>query len=444
MFERHLRTSAPPTRRAWNDLVEHLETLPITPGPGMLMRRTPRGTVLWPVKRRGGGIGDGGRWTINAGKPAKIFVGEGFVNYFRLTSWDTEDDITEQPEPQFVRGKVPTLDGTPLTAEDRPFFDASGKTGGTVWLVVQAHECIPSALPPDPERLLLTNKSVRPEIDNGEVAIEIASFDLEDVPGSETGAKRLKNLAYKLRSDWEQPYLCAGNVSPDDDSFLGDGSADSEPPDSTPEDSTDDPPPRPAGCKVSMSVRWLNKVDCFPPGAAYTGALPCTPGPFTFELEVTFTGIDPFDKPCPGWAYGVRMEGSSTPEVVWVNSRTKVVKFHFDSAPACGRATVVWRARGFGPFRGPDNEIIPSCCGHLFSGSITTEQLPPVCGCGCSSSGDLDGDGVPNDIDDDIDGDGWGNDVDGDVDGDGILDEADPDIDGDGTPNEGDSTPEGQ
>lgn len=43
----------PPTREAWNNLVKSLEGLVISPGPGMLMRRTATGTALWPRKRRG-------------------------------------------------------------------------------------------------------------------------------------------------------------------------------------------------------------------------------------------------------------------------------------------------------------------------------------------------------------------------------------------------------
>jgi hypothetical protein len=171
--------------------------------------------------------------------------------------------------------------------------------------------------------------------------------------------------------------------------------------------------------------------------------MPCTPGRFVFEVEVIFTGIDPFNRPCPGWAYGVSLSGSSTPEQVWINDNRRVLRFEYENVPACGTITASWRARGFGPLRGANNEIIESCCGHNFGGAITTKKLPPVCGCACSSSGDLDGDGIPNETDPDVDGDGFNNPFDGDVDVDGILDEADPDIDGDGIPNGIDPAPEG-
>lgn len=58
MFEGLKRSAGPPTRDDWNRLLEHLESLPVTPGPGLLMRRTPAGTTLWPRKRRGGGTGE--------------------------------------------------------------------------------------------------------------------------------------------------------------------------------------------------------------------------------------------------------------------------------------------------------------------------------------------------------------------------------------------------
>jgi|TARA_B100001057_G_scaffold499817_1_gene611948 hypothetical protein len=73
---------------------------------------------------------------------------------------------------------------------------------------------------------------------------------------------------------------------------------------------------------------------------------------------------------------------------------------------------------------------------------------------------DMDGDGIPNSEDDDMDGDGWPNicrndfgtlidcslteaGKDPDIDGDGIPNEEDPDIDGDGVPNEEDPDREG-
>ncbi len=48
---------------------------------------------------------------------------------------------------------------------------------------------------------------------------------------------------------------------------------------------------------------------------------------------------------------------------------------------------------------------------------------------------DLDGDGIPNHLDDDIDGDGIPNAIDDDIDGDNIPNELDDDMDGDGIPN---------
>lgn len=56
MFDDLKRSAGPPTRGDWNRLLDRLETLAITPGPGMLMRRTPSGTTLWPKKKaaRGG------------------------------------------------------------------------------------------------------------------------------------------------------------------------------------------------------------------------------------------------------------------------------------------------------------------------------------------------------------------------------------------------------
>jgi len=62
MFEDLRRNSGSVTRDDWNRLLERLETLPVTPGPGMLMRRTPSGTTLWPRKKRP--LGGGGESAI--------------------------------------------------------------------------------------------------------------------------------------------------------------------------------------------------------------------------------------------------------------------------------------------------------------------------------------------------------------------------------------------
>lgn len=56
---------------------------------------------------------------------------------------------------------------------------------------------------------------------------------------------------------------------------------------------------------------------------------------------------------------------------------------------------------------------------------------------------DLDGDGVPNAEDADVDGDGIRNEDDLDIDGDGIRNESDPDIDSDGIPNQSDPDMDG-
>jgi hypothetical protein len=59
------------------------------------------------------------------------------------------------------------------------------------------------------------------------------------------------------------------------------------------------------------------------------------------------------------------------------------------------------------------------------------------------STGDLDGDGIPDDKDLDRDGDGIPDAEDHDIDGDGVLNEDDDDIDGDGIVNHQDPTPAG-
>lgn len=75
---------------------------------------------------------------------------------------------------------------------------------------------------------------------------------------------------------------------------------------------------------------------------------------------------------------------------------------------------------------------------------IATYDAIDTDGHGCNAEvtytvkADVDGDGVPNDIDPDIDGDGIPNDQDPDMDGDGIPNGQDSDVDGDGIPNDQD------
>jgi len=382
------------------------------------------------------------RWEISSGIPAKIYVGLGCVNYVQMHDHDPSMPGGEPPA-RFVRGIVPTIDGVRIDDEERPSFDVADKDNATVWLVVQAHRCYSADLPDEPERLMLTDRDDRPEIEQGEVAIEIASFDLDLVGDEEEGIKRISNLEYRLRSDWEQFYGCDGDTDPSNDSDWGSDEASGNSLGSLDSVDSDDDLPPPPGCKVKMTARWINKVSCFPAKPTYDGTKPCTPDGFTFEFEVTFTGTDPFDRPCPHWAYGVSMPGSASPEQVWLDSSTMRVKFTWVTAPACQSVVLTWRARGYGPLRNLDGSILESCCGSVYAGSITSSKLGPVCGCGCSSSGDLDGDGIENDADADVDGDGLGNGFDTDVDGDGILNDVDPDADGDGIPNETDPTPLG-
>jgi hypothetical protein len=392
---------------------------------------------------------EGRTWEVTMGPGSRLFVGSGHVFYVEIEGGANVDRLpSEAPQARFIRGIVPTLEGTKLDASERPHFDASEHTDGTVWLICRSSLCS-SDLPDDePERVMLTEKDAKPDIMRGEVAIEIASFDLEEIEG--TTGQSLKDLVYGLDSDWEQPYLCENDTDSDNDGSGVEQSDESDPPysDPTPSDDTDDPPVKPAGCKIRVTVQWMNAPTCFGSTQAFDGTgWPCTPGPGYFEIAVTFNRVDPFDKICPGYAFGVKMPGSSTPEYVWINQWGRTLRFAWDFMPACLNPTIEWRVRGFGPLLGPNNEVIPSCCGFLFKGSgrISPQPMPPVCGCDCyeSSAGDLDGDGIPNAADSDLDGDGWNNVVDGDVDGDGLLDDVDPDIDGDGIANAEDPTPEG-
>lgn len=82
MFEGLKRSAGQPTRDDWNRLLELLETLPITPGPGLLMRRTPSGTTLWPRKRRGGAAADALQFSVTVrldGETWKAKVRPGWV-----------------------------------------------------------------------------------------------------------------------------------------------------------------------------------------------------------------------------------------------------------------------------------------------------------------------------------------------------------------------------
>lgn len=367
----------------------------------------------------------------------KLFVAPGGVHYCEMKTRDQTAD--DSGKPLFAKERMPVIDDKRLDDPVPPFFDISDKENGSLWLVVEQEVC--SGLPDEgSEYIVLKEKDEKPDIGDTEFAALIAKFDLED---DGEGGKRIKNEEIYLESDWQQWFKCEGNYDPSDDQDVGGNSDGSSGSGSGGSGSGGEDPPRPRGCSVSMGMLWINKVDCFPSAPSFESSVPCTPGRFVFRVQVEFRLVDKLNRACPGWAYSVEFSGSSTPAQVWVNDRIRTLEFAYDNVPACGYITVTWKARGYGPLRGPGNEIIESCCGHIYGNSFPVGKLPPVCGCGCSSSGDLDGDNIPNASDPDVDGDGWNNPFDGDIDGDGVLDEADPDMDGDGVPNESDPTPEG-
>jgi hypothetical protein len=110
--------SGPPTRDAWNELASRLESLVVSPGPGLFMRRTPTGTVLWGARGRKAPH-DRGRFVVTfSAKSQRLYVSEGSV----VTGPDPDDEK--------LRGIMPTLSETPLDQSPQPFFDVSGLEPG--------------------------------------------------------------------------------------------------------------------------------------------------------------------------------------------------------------------------------------------------------------------------------------------------------------------------
>lgn len=95
MFQ-HLKRDAgqgAPTREAWNKLMDQLESLVISPGPGLLMRRASSGTVLSAQRKRAG-------------------LGGGEAFDFRVSVTKEEDTYYATVEPGYLRVKNPmVIDG---------------------------------------------------------------------------------------------------------------------------------------------------------------------------------------------------------------------------------------------------------------------------------------------------------------------------------------------
>lgn len=361
----------------------------------------------------------------------RLYVAEGSVSYVQVPTRTTNDSAS----PVTTTPVFPKIGSTFINAPGGAYFTLTDGSDGTLWLIVQQTRCSGDLGDASiPERIVKTAKGASPTMEEFEHKIRIFDYDYDD------GA--LSNTKRYLEADWVQWYDCDGNFNPSDDSGWGSTSDDSGSfPGSTP--SASDEEEEDPNCNVTASAAWVNKVDCFPADPAFTGDIGCVPGPFVFEVRMTFSGKDEYGIDCPHWAYSAHMPGSTSPPCVWLDSRIRTCKFAFDNAPACSTSSVMWRARGYGPIKDGSGNVIPSCCGREFNGTIPVKKLPPVCGCGCSSSGDLDGDGLENNDDNDIDGDGMNNFEDDDMDGDGSPDDIDGDADGDGIPNDDDTTPFG-
>lgn len=101
-----------------------------------------------------------------------------------------------------------------------------------------------------------------------------------------------------------------------------------------------------------------------------------------------------------------------------------------------GTATVVVSGFSFED-RGASPIPEPQCpCPCINDGARVADGCP-------GGGGDMDDDGIPDDIDEDMDGDGIGNDHDNDTDGDGIPNDRDDDDDNDGVPDSQDDSPTG-
>jgi hypothetical protein len=208
----------PPSRDAWNKLLERAESLVVSTGPGLLTSRSANGTII-RVHKKPQRVVNGGRYPVSfRSNTQTLHVGEGRV------AWSN----TAQPD-SVTRSFIPKLEGVSLT--ESPGWSVAGKTAGTEYEVI----CIFTS---SAGRMVLHEKDGEEELEmaDNERARLIASVTFAT---TETGLK-IEALVPKWEDDIEHGGEDTGSSgdsqSGDDDSDDGESDSDGDPDDSDSED----------------------------------------------------------------------------------------------------------------------------------------------------------------------------------------------------------------
>jgi hypothetical protein len=210
-------------------------------------------------------------------------------------------------------------------------------------------------------------------------------------------------------------------------------------------------PSIPVGAPISASFQYT--VSPATPGGGTTQPPANTPNPPTAPPTPTSISISAFTGGADsgyggtGVARAYKINENLTPGLNpgwYVNDERKSTgsQFNYFSsyAKAGDRIYAVLDADKGGPNANQNTGIRSNTIIYNPSGAdgAGDQGTPPP-----GTTGDLDGDGIPDEDDHDIDGDGIPDAEDHDIDGDGVHNDDDDDIDGDGIENHADETPAG-
>lgn len=321
-------------------------------------------------------------------------------------------------KPKFCKTVFPTIDvdgdAVRIDDETNPMLALGAKTNGTVWLIVQNAKCQSES---DIERLELTDRGQKPELEDGEVGVPIADFDVETSGEGEEETKKATNVYAFLQSDHQQPYLCDGDSDSgsgddfDSSSFPEDESSDvgsesdsdSTPSEESQDSNSSDDDDDEEGCQVKARAWWVGLPTCL------TAAEPknkCVPRQLIVNVDVQFfRNMNPgFGfKDCTKWAYGVRLVGATkypepaageSDEYVWADDSERLLTFLIKNPVPCGQYQMEWRVKSFPAPSGPLDGQPFVCCNKTWDGTedvrdgawnAPAKKLPKVCGTNCSS-----------------------------------------------------------
>lgn len=178
----------------WNKIADLLERWRPRAGANMLADVTATGTILSSIPPL-----SLGRFEpfIGGGHRDRLYVAPGAAAYVEEATEDHDAAL-------FVVPEIPTIDGTPLDANEAPSFDIGDKNDGALWLIVQRRMCGSSSDSGDGQpRIEFTERHDKPEVADGELAVMLAEFDLIT---TDNGGKRFDGMIARWQSDWPQIY----------------------------------------------------------------------------------------------------------------------------------------------------------------------------------------------------------------------------------------------